>query len=225
MLSDSEMQATPSSEVDFVLADPPWRYKSTLAGMHLPYPTLSTPEIIQRRPNLAEDAIVLLWTTSTHMPDAMEILRAWGLIYVGITFVWNKTRPIPGWYTMPQCEFCIMGKRGKPGRVWNGYSGAKQFIEEPATTHSRKPSVVQDLLDTKLLHPHVRRLEMYARGPRIGWMSWGNEIPGWCVYTPAIEPIPELMNCTDTTDEQTEKGCTAPAPSNSLLPPPRALSE
>lgn len=218
MLSDTQMLATPVCEVDFALIDPPWHYKTKLAGMHVPYPTLTTDEIIARRPNLAADAIVLMWTTSTHFPDALRILAAWGLAYTGITFVWDKCRPVPGWYTMGQCEFVVMGKRGKPGAVWRGYSGVKQCIYGATGVHSRKPEELQNLLDSVLLYAHVRRLEMYARQVRPGWVSWGNEIPGGMQYTPHISPFE--MSCTDTMAAQTGTDCGESDPSSSRSPPP-----
>ena len=40
---------------------------------------------------IADDNCVLfLWTTDSHLPYAIEIMRNWGFTYATVGFVWNK---------------------------------------------------------------------------------------------------------------------------------------
>ena len=40
--------------------------------------------------------------------------------------------------------------------------------------HSVKPDVFAEIVE--LIFPTLDKLEMFARGPRIGWTVWGNEL-------------------------------------------------
>lgn len=45
-------------------------------------------------------------------------------------------------------------------------------VEAPRRDHSEKPDLFMDLVEQMSPGP---RLEMFARTPRLGWASWGNE--------------------------------------------------
>ena len=36
------------------------------------------------------DAALFMWATDAHIPDALELYRAWGFRYVTVAFVWSK---------------------------------------------------------------------------------------------------------------------------------------
>ena len=88
-----------------------------------------------------------------------------------LTMVWHK----PGGFQpigLPQynCEFIIYGRRGCPEFV-----DTKAFpccFNAPRREHSRKPDEFYDLIEACSPGP---RLEMFARGSRPGWVSWGNQ--------------------------------------------------
>jgi N6-adenosine-specific RNA methylase IME4 len=48
-------------------------------------------------------------------------------------------------------------------------------IEAPVTKHSAKPPVVHEILE--VIYPEFadERLELFARGSREGWDTWGNQ--------------------------------------------------
>ena len=33
-----------------------------------------------------------MWTTDAHIPDAIEVMSAWGFKYKTVAFIWNKKR-------------------------------------------------------------------------------------------------------------------------------------
>jgi N6-adenosine-specific RNA methylase IME4 len=84
-----------------VLCDPPWPYsnerdhKAELGGM--PYDTLSIRDLCALRPAIdrviAKDCTLLLWATLPKLPDAFQVMAAWGFKYTTVPFVWVKLNP------------------------------------------------------------------------------------------------------------------------------------
>tara|TARA_R100000654_G_scaffold1505_1_gene5408 strand:+ start:1639 stop:2637 length:999 start_codon:yes stop_codon:yes gene_type:complete len=164
---------------DVISIDPAWNYegenKNTTSydanGRRVanPYPEMSTKEIKNINLPLMEDAVVFLWTTHKFLPDAFDILRSWELDYKA-TLVWNKEKIGMGaWFRM-QCEFCLVGIKGKP--YWNN-TIYRDIMNEPRRQHSRKPDVFFDMVDKITLG---RKLEYFSREKREGWEVFGNDI-------------------------------------------------
>jgi len=82
-----------------VLADPPWQYDDKAAagqrGAAFKYPTMPVAEIaaLPVRDLVADDCALFLWATWPTLPDAFEVMRAWGFSYRTAAFVWVKTAP------------------------------------------------------------------------------------------------------------------------------------
>ena len=72
----------PKGAWNVLLADPPWRYEpnSTLPAYFIEnyYPTLTLEEICSLEVPAAEDAVLFLWATAPKLPDALEVMAAWG---------------------------------------------------------------------------------------------------------------------------------------------------
>ena len=171
-----------------IVADPPWKYgawgvgskKSAFSKKYneneipIPYETMSVEEIKALKvADLADENCELyLWTTQKYLPDAFEVLKAWGFKYCQ-TLTWCKT-PMgtgQGGVYCPTTEFLILGRKGKMPKVkridttwWN---------VKRTNKHSKKPEFFQDLIETVSDAP---RLEMFARREREGWDVWGNEV-------------------------------------------------
>lgn len=162
-----------------ISVDPPWPYegesKKTTSfdsvGRRVanPYPEMSITDIKKIEMPLMEDSVVLLWTTHKFLPDAFEILKDWGMDYKA-TLVWNKEKIGMGaWFRM-QCEFCLVGIKGKP--YWENTT-FRDILNEPRREHSRKPDSFFEMIEqiTK-----GRRLEYFSREKRTGWEVFGNDI-------------------------------------------------
>lgn len=158
---------------DIISVDPPWNYKrkydpdgSRIAN---PYPEMETNEIKKLQLPFKSDAICFLWTTHKFIPDAFDILKQWGFEYKA-TMVWNKINIGMGsWFRM-QCEFCLVGIKGKP--YWNN-TKFSELIEEKRREHSRKPEKFYQLVNQICAG---NKLEYFSREKRDGWDIFGNDI-------------------------------------------------
>lgn len=162
-----------------IVADPPWRYKTSLPGFGgaggrsaVPYDTMTIDEIAALPVGaLAEDdAHLYLWTTNTHLPHTWAIVRAWGFSYSTL-LVWCKPpRGGAGFPTFGICtEFVLFCRRGSASPLQRL---DRNWWEWPRAHHSAKPPAFLDLVERVSPAP---RLELFARTQRLGWDSWGNE--------------------------------------------------
>jgi hypothetical protein len=107
-----------------VVCDPGWPLEKIERDVApnqfaFPYPTMQLDELVdfwrkQIEPKLADDVIVLLWTTERWLEAARQIVRDISFTPAE-TMVWHK----PGGFQpfgRPQynCEFIILGHRGAP---------------------------------------------------------------------------------------------------------------
>jgi N6-adenosine-specific RNA methylase IME4 len=180
-IEDIEQGLLPELEglFDVISVDPPWPYEgenknvtsfdSVGRRVANPYPEMSIQQIKQIEMPLMKDGVVLLWTTHKFLPDSFEILKEWGLDYKA-TLVWNKEKIGMGaWFRM-QCEFCIVGIKGKP--YWENTT-FRDILNEPRREHSRKPDSFFEMIEKITMG---RRLEYFSREKRNGWEVFGNDI-------------------------------------------------
>jgi len=180
-IEDIELGLLPELEglFDVISVDPPWPYEgenknitsfdSVGRRVANPYPEMSIEDIKNIEMPLMDDAVILLWTTHKFLPDAFEILKDWGMDYKA-TLVWNKEKMGMGaWFRM-QCEFCIVGVKGKP--YWENTT-FRDILNEPRREHSRKPDSFFEMIEKITLG---RRLEYFSRERREGWEVFGNDI-------------------------------------------------
>ena len=105
------------------------------------------------------------------------MIDAWNFVYKTVAFTWAKTTkdgagfPIGcGYWTRANPEQCLLATRGRPQRLSRA---VRQLILTPRREHSRKPDEVYDRIEALVPGPY---LELFARAPREGWHSWGNEV-------------------------------------------------
>jgi len=168
-----------------IVADPPWKYgkwgkadpktRPNCKEYNMPYETMSIEEIKALNvSDLADENCELyLWTTQKYLPDAFEVLKAWGFKYCQ-TLTWCKTPrgKGQGGVYCPTNEFLILGRKGKMPKV-ERVDTTWFHTKRPHNAHSKKPEFFQELIETVSDAP---RLEMFARRKRIGWDIWGNEL-------------------------------------------------
>lgn len=167
-----------------VYADPPWEYadqrtggiESGAASAH--YPTLPVGEICDLkdaagnlvREVIAPSAVTFLWATAPCLPEAMQVMSAWGFEYKA-QFVWDKVRGYNGHYNDVQHELLLIGLRGSCQPADGPLR--KSIVVAEKTKHSRKPGIFYEIIES--MYPLTPRLELFARGVRDGWESWGNQ--------------------------------------------------
>jgi N6-adenosine-specific RNA methylase IME4 len=175
-----KQMAWPTTIFGVLYGDPPWRNEpySRDTGMDRAadnhYPTMTVDEIKARGvPSIAaKDSVLFLWATVPMLPQALEVMKAWGFEYKSCV-TWAKGRLGTGYWFINQTEFLLVGTRGDipapaPGTQWPSLIGA------PAREHSRKPEVFAEMIEK--FFPTLPKIELFARGEaRPGWAAWGNE--------------------------------------------------
>jgi N6-adenosine-specific RNA methylase IME4/ParB-like chromosome segregation protein Spo0J len=163
-----------------VYIDPPWCFetyseagKDRAADNH--YGTLSIAEISERKPPVAKDAVVLMWTTGPMLAEALQLLRDWGFTYKA-RLIWRKSNVGTGFWVRVNAEELLIATVGQAIAPAPG-TQPRAVIDAEGYEHSRKPIVFAELIERWF--PNIPKLEMYARPPfRVGWTVWGNEVPG-----------------------------------------------
>ena len=171
----------PTSKFSVIYADPPWDYKGqvqhtgaggqTSGGAVSHYSTVKLRDLkaLPVQDVAEDDCLLFMWATSPHLDQAIELMKAWGFKWATVAFVWMKDRVNPGFYTMSQCELCLVGKRGKIPKP-RGARNVRQLVDAPRGIHSAKPHEVRERID--LMFPAQRKLELFGRQRAIGWERW-----------------------------------------------------
>lgn len=166
-----------------IYADPPWSYNDKMSGhsfsLDHEYETQSKDWIAKLPVGGVADAncALFLWAVSPQLPEALEVMKAWGFSYVTVAFVWNKKTKHGknvsnlGRWTMGNVEVCLLGRKGKPQRICKN---VKQLVEAERTIHSKKPEEVRARIVE--LMGDIPRIELFARQKVEGWDAWGNEV-------------------------------------------------
>lgn len=170
----SEPRPLPTGPFRVIVADPPWafykRYADFTHRCAAPYPQMELAEIknLPVENIVCDDAILWLWVPNAHLPDAFEVITAWGFQYK-TALTWGKNRIGVGDWLRGQRERCLFAVRGKPTvSLTNQSTLLKADIRE----HSRKPEEFYSLVEA--LCPGSK-VELFARTQREGWVSHGDQ--------------------------------------------------
>ena len=174
----------PARRFAIIYADPPWDYKGQLqhagpasgdsGGAIRHYPTV-TLEDLKRLPVetiAADDCLLFLWATSPHLDQAIALGKSWGFSWATVAFIWDKARVNPGFYTMSQCELCLVFRRGRIPTP-RGARNERQLIRAERGRHSQKPAEVRRRIER--MFPEQKKIELFARREVSGWFAWGRE--------------------------------------------------
>ena len=165
-----------------IYADPPWRYDQKVmqgaADRH--YPTMTMDELcaLPVADLAARDSALFLWATFPKLPEALQLMKAWGFTYRSVAFVWlKKNKKADSWFqglgfwTRGNAEICLLATRGHPKRQ---AANIHQFIISPIEFHSKKPDEAREKIVA--LIGDLPRVELFARQTTPGWDVWGNEV-------------------------------------------------
>ena len=177
----------PTRTYEIIYADPPWDYKGQLqhagpgsddtGGAVRHYPTITLDDLKKLDvPSIsASDSLLFMWATNPHLDQAIDLGKAWGFNWATVAFVWDKVRVNPGFYTLSQCELCLVFKRGRIPRP-RGARNVRQLVSEKRGAHSAKPDEVRMRIEQ--MFPDQARIELFARTAAPGWDAWGLEVNG-----------------------------------------------
>lgn len=173
------------NKYQIIYADPPWSYNDKMSGhsfsLDHEYDTQTKDWIAKLPINEVtdNDSVLFLWAVSPQIPEALEVMKAWGYKYKTVAFCWSKTTKTGkkvsnlGRWTMGNVELCLLGVKGKPNS-WRQDKSVKQLVVAERTRHSAKPDEVRNRIVSLL--GDKTRLELFAREKTEGWHTWGNEV-------------------------------------------------
>ncbi len=188
-----------------VLADPPWRFQNK-TGKVAPehkrlarYPTLTLAEIedLPVQDVVEETAHLYLWVPNALLPEGLQVMRSWGFQYK-TNLIWYKVRLDGGpdrrgvgFYFRNVTEMLLFGVRGKHARTLAPGRSQENIILSRKREHSRKPDEQYPIIEACSPGPF---LELFARGARQGWFTWGNQskdyTPTWTTYSNHSQSAP-----------------------------------
>jgi len=178
----------PDGKYGVLYCDPPWNYDDKLAELdayggaekHYPCMTQSELKALDVRSLVADDAVMFMWATVPLLPQALELLSAWGFIYK-TNFIWDKDAHNMGHYSSVRHEILLLGVKGRcpicpvVGTEFNGHSKLIPSVQKVkrTKTHSEKPELFRGIIDH--LYPNGSRVELFSRTEIEGWTSWGTQ--------------------------------------------------
>jgi N6-adenosine-specific RNA methylase IME4 len=162
-----------------ICADPPWHFQNygEPTGLHGAaadhYPTMATVDIcaLPVRDLATADAVLLLWTTNPHLPDALQVIEAWNFEYK-TNIAWMKDKAGLGFIVRGQHELLLIATRGNFPAPLPAARPPSVLIAS-RREHSRKPDEAYALIER--MYPGLPKVELFARQARPGWDVWGNE--------------------------------------------------
>jgi N6-adenosine-specific RNA methylase IME4 len=174
-------QALPKRCNGIIYADPPWRFEpysrdtglDRAADNHYPVMDLTAIKAVDVASIAASDAALFLWATAPMLPQALDVMAAWGFEY-RTNFVWAKDRVGTGYWSRNQHEHLLVGVKGDIPAPAPGEQRSS-LIEAPVREHSRKPEEARRMIET--IFPNLPKVELFARSPCEGWDVWGQEAP------------------------------------------------
>ena len=168
-----------------IYVDAPWTFhtysgkgKQRSAERHFNVMSLDDIKALPVAPLAATDCALLLWSVWPELPDALDVIAAWGFQYQTAGFVWVKQNASGGglftgmgYHTRANSEPCLLATRGSPLRL---AMDVHQIVMTPVGEHSEKPEEVARRIARLYPGPY---LELFARRPREQWTTWGDELP------------------------------------------------
>lgn len=164
-----------------ILADPPWLFSDKLPGdgrgAEKNYKVMTLDDIKSFPvPETEPDAWLFLWRVSSQVPEAYEVVKAWGFEHKS-EIVWDKlTKTGKDWFGMGHYvrashETCILAVKGHPKPL---VRNIRSRFAARVGEHSAKPPEFYNIIEKLTDGPYC---ELFARQRRQGWDSVGDELP------------------------------------------------
>jgi N6-adenosine-specific RNA methylase IME4 len=185
-----------SCQFGTVMADPPWQFQNRTGKMAPEHKRLSRYatldlDAIKEIPvslSAADNSHLYLWVPNALLPEGLAVMDAWGFTYKS-NIVWHKIRKDGGpdgrgvgFYFRNTTELLLFGVRGSL-RTLDPARRQVNILRTRKREHSRKPDEQYPLIEACSPGPF---LELFARGPRPGWTTWGDQAehyePTWPTY-------------------------------------------
>ena len=173
---------------DVVIADPPWDTDKIARDcrpmdVQFGYPPMALDEINSTIGEMLEkhaepNCHFFLWTTNHFLPDAIDLVKQWGLQYC-LPFTWEKVskngKPVGmKVFDLPtqNSELVVYARKGTP--KFDNTKGFYTAFQALRREHSVKPRAFYEMIARVT---RGRRLDMFARERHAGYVPWGKEAP------------------------------------------------
>ncbi len=166
---------------DLIMADPPWAFKTysakgkaKSADAHYQCQDLDWIKSLPVGHLASADCLLWLWATNPMLPEALEVMQAWGFKYKTAGHWSKKTesgkQAFGTGYIFRVCgEPYLIGTVGEPKTT----RAVRSVIEGVIREHSRKPE--ECYAAAERLMPNARRADLFSRQVRAGWDNWGDQ--------------------------------------------------
>lgn len=173
----------PSGQFGVIYADPPWSYemysdKGYEKSPYAHYDCMGIDQLKALRDQIvfatAPNAVLFMWAVFPMLPQAIELMSAWGFQFK-TGGAWHKktsggkTAFGTGYILRSASEPFLIGTHGNP-KARN--RSTRNLIEAVTREHSRKPDETIPMIENLFDGPY---LELFARTQRPGWTVWGNQ--------------------------------------------------
>jgi N6-adenosine-specific RNA methylase IME4 len=194
-----------------ILADPPWQFQNKtgkIAPEHKRlnrYSTMALDDILSLPVDEVTDerAHLYLWVPNALIAEGLKVLKAWGFNYK-TNLIWYKIRKDGGpdrrgvgFYFRNVTELILFGVKGKNARTLKPGRTQPNIITSRKREHSRKPDEQYEIIESCSWGPY---LELFARGARPGWVTWGNQSEeyrlDWPTYKNNSQNEEKILNYT-----------------------------
>lgn len=166
----------------FIMADPAWSFLTwsdkglkKSAQRHYSCMSLDAIKALPVQELAAPDCCLFLWATWPMLPQAMDVMLAWGFSYK-TGGVWHKRTKNgrtffgTGYRVRGASEPWLLGFRGNP----KNSRSLRNVIEGLVREHSRKPEEAYRWAELYL--PEANRVDLFSKQIRENWTSWGHEV-------------------------------------------------
>lgn len=168
---------------DIIYADPPWRYdfsENKKNSIEHHYPTMVLEDIKKMIVPAAKNSILYLWATAPKLPEALEVMKAWGFTYK-TQAIWDKEAIGMGYWFRIGHELLLVGVKGKmsppvPADRIRSIIRIKRKTSNQHTRsiHSEKPLYIARMINKWF--PGKTKIELFARDHLKGFDTWGKEV-------------------------------------------------
>jgi Transcriptional activator, adenine-specific DNA methyltransferase len=172
-----------------IYANPPWMYNKHFLSLNAgqddtetvkPHHNLIPVEEIMSLPvqKICEDnCILFLWATTPILPEALDVMAAWGFAYKTL-FTWEKTNDNCMGYWFKTCtEHLIVAIKGN---VKSFRSNVRNCYHEAKRRYGKKPDYFYWLIENIT---EGRKIELFAKNQRKGWDVWNKECENSVLFT------------------------------------------
>lgn len=193
--ADDFLARVKTQQFHTVLADPPWQFQNRTGKMAPEHKRLSRYQTMELDEICAlpvarvckDPAHLYLWVPNALLPEGLMVMKAWGFNYKS-NIVWHKVRKDGGpdgrgvgFYFRNTTEMLLFGVRGKDARTLARGRRQVNIIRSMKREHSRKPDEQYEVIEACSRAPF---LELFARGSRPGWTTWGNQADEYVLTWP-----------------------------------------